>query len=113
MLLREPALLDVIRSLLQERSKCEEPVIYDETPNASPSDIFNNFNENVITDVGPQGGAMDHHHWAVCHRDVAYDIHVGGDIRRSVGAFSDLRDPVRRAQLPRKTGYDYQPGGCY
>ncbi|KAK0484954.1 hypothetical protein IW261DRAFT_1416846 [Armillaria novae-zelandiae] len=48
------------------------------------SDIFDYFNENVITGVGPHGKAMYHHRWAVRGTFViTYDVRVGGNVRSS------------------------------
>ncbi len=62
--LNEPALLSAIRALLEERGKGEELVVFVETRYDSAFGIFDYFNENVITVVGPHGGAMHHHRWA-------------------------------------------------
>ncbi|PBK65220.1 hypothetical protein ARMSODRAFT_892066 [Armillaria solidipes] len=56
---------DAIRVLLRERGKGEEIIIFDETQYSSASELFDYFNKNVMAVVGPHGGAMHHHRWAV------------------------------------------------
>ncbi|KAK0480297.1 hypothetical protein IW261DRAFT_1336034 [Armillaria novae-zelandiae] len=62
--LNEADLLNGIRTLLEERAKGEELVVFDEKDFATASDLFEWFNNNVMAVIGPHGGAMYHHRWA-------------------------------------------------
>lgn len=62
--LNESDVLSAIRTLLEERAKGEELVVFDEKDFPTASDLFEWFNNNVMAVVGPHGGAMYHHRWA-------------------------------------------------
>ncbi|GAA5907870.1 hypothetical protein JCM6882_004578 [Rhodosporidiobolus microsporus] len=62
--LNEPAVLSAIQSLLLDRKRGEELVIFDETAFPTLEALFDFFQKEVVAVVGPHGGAIMNHRWA-------------------------------------------------
>ncbi|KAK0202508.1 hypothetical protein DFS33DRAFT_1275606 [Desarmillaria ectypa] len=95
--INESALLDAIREPLEVRNKGEELVVFDETQYGSAFELFTYFNENVMTIIGPYGGAIDasssHAEMPKCRNARTFlhipTFYVDGNIRGGISAFAD------------------------